>query len=77
MHHPTDSLAHTTAFVTPVVEHWLNMEYIRRAKPEWRRGLLACLFVCMYVCRYVFMCVRVCAHMCVHACVCVCVQCEN
>ena len=26
MHHPTDSIAHTTAFVTPVVEHWLEQE---------------------------------------------------
>ena len=26
MHHPTDSIAHTTAFVTPVVEHWLERE---------------------------------------------------
>ena len=26
MHHPTDRLAHTTAFVTPVVEHWLERE---------------------------------------------------
>ena len=24
MHHPTDRIAHTTAFVTPVVEHWLE-----------------------------------------------------
>ena len=24
MHHPTDSITHTTAFVTPVVEHWLK-----------------------------------------------------
>ena len=23
MHYPTDRIAHTTAFVTPVVEHWL------------------------------------------------------
>ena len=22
MHHPTDMIAHTTAFVAPVVEHW-------------------------------------------------------
>ena len=22
MHHPTDRIAHTTVFVTPVVEHW-------------------------------------------------------
>ena len=25
MHHPTDRIAHTTAFVTPVVEHWLDV----------------------------------------------------
>ena len=25
MHHPTDRIAHTTAFVTPVVEHWLKI----------------------------------------------------
>ena len=26
MHHPTDRIIHTTAFVTPVVEHWLERE---------------------------------------------------
>ena len=26
MHHPTDRIAHTTAFVIPVVEHWLERE---------------------------------------------------
>ena len=26
MHHPTDMLAHTTVFVTPVVEHWLKQK---------------------------------------------------
>ena len=26
MHHPTDRIAHTTAFVTPVMEHWLERE---------------------------------------------------
>ena len=26
MHHPTDTITHTTAFVTPVVEHWLERE---------------------------------------------------
>ena len=30
MHHPTDRIAHTTAFVTPVVEHWLEWE-----KAQW------------------------------------------
>ena len=24
MHHPTDRISHATAFVTPVVEHWLE-----------------------------------------------------
>ena len=26
MHHPTDRIEHATAFVTPVVEHWLERE---------------------------------------------------
>ena len=26
MQHPTDRISHTTAFVTPVVEHWLEWE---------------------------------------------------
>ena len=26
MHQPTESIVHTTAFVTPVVEHWLEWE---------------------------------------------------
>ena len=26
MHHPTDRITHTTAFVTPVVEQWLERE---------------------------------------------------
>ena len=26
MHHTTDGISHTTAFVTPVVEHWLERE---------------------------------------------------
>ena len=26
MHHTTDRITHTTAFVTPVVEHWLEQE---------------------------------------------------
>ena len=26
MHHPTDRIAHTNAFVTPVMEHWLERE---------------------------------------------------
>ena len=26
MHHPTDRIAHTAAFVAPVVDHWLERE---------------------------------------------------
>ena len=26
MHHPTDRITHTTAFVTPFMEHWLERE---------------------------------------------------
>ena len=26
MHRPTDRITHTTAFVTPVVEHWLERD---------------------------------------------------
>ena len=26
MHYPIDGIVHTTAFVTPVVEHWLKRE---------------------------------------------------
>ena len=35
MHHPTDRIAHTMAFVTPVVEHWLEREIgIRWETPQ-------------------------------------------
>ena len=26
MHHPTAMIAHTTAFVTPILDHWLERE---------------------------------------------------
>ena len=29
MHHPTDRITHTTAFVTPVMEHWLEREIVQ------------------------------------------------
>ena len=37
MHHPTDWIAHTTAFVTPVVEHWLEQEIAQWTHPmkDW------------------------------------------
>ena len=31
MHHPTDRLTHTTAFVTPVVEHWLERQFYKES----------------------------------------------
>ena len=33
MHHPTERIAHTTAFVTPVVEHWLEREIAQCVHP--------------------------------------------
>ena len=33
MHHPTDRITHTTAFVTPVVEHWLKREIAQWVHP--------------------------------------------
>ena len=33
MHHPTDRIIHTTAFVTPVVEHWLEREIAQWVHP--------------------------------------------
>ena len=35
-HHPTDRIAHTSAFVTPVVEHWLEREIAQWA--NWMEG---------------------------------------
>ena len=31
MHHPTHRIAHTTAFETPVVEHWLERDLSNEA----------------------------------------------
>ena len=47
MHHPTDRIAHTTAFVTPVVEHWLEREIAQLAiglKSNRRRYINQCFF---------------------------------
>ena len=37
MHHPTDRMTHTTAFVKPVVEHWLEREIAKWVHPmkDW------------------------------------------
>ena len=34
--HPTDRIAHTTAFVTPVVEHWLEREIASHLVALWK-----------------------------------------
>ena len=34
MYHPTDMIAHTKAFVTPVVEHWLE-RWLEREIAQW------------------------------------------
>ena len=33
MYHPLDRIAHTTALVTPVVEHWLEREIAQWVHP--------------------------------------------
>ena len=33
MNHPTDGITHTTAFVTPVMEHWLEREIAQWVHP--------------------------------------------
>ena len=38
MHHPRDRIAHTTAFVTPVVEHWLQREIAQWVHPTKDRS---------------------------------------
>ena len=40
-YHPTDTIAHTTAFVTPVVEHWLKEEIAQWVHHE---GLIVSVF---------------------------------
>ena len=34
MHHPTDRITYTTAFVTPVVEHLLEREIAQSGPPH-------------------------------------------
>ena len=34
MHHPTDRITHTTAFVTPVVDYWLEREIAHWVHPH-------------------------------------------
>ena len=38
MHHSTDRITHTTTFVTPVVEHWLEREIAQWVHPSKDRS---------------------------------------
>ena len=40
MHHPTERITHTTAFVTPVVEHWLEREIAQWVHRDNKRDIL-------------------------------------
>ena len=66
MHHPTDRIAHTTAFVTPVVEHWLEREMASTLESNYtsvnnrdnKINLNTSFSYVMYL--YVHACMRVC-----------------
>ena len=69
MYHPTDKITHTTAFITPVVGHWLEREIA-----QWVHVcgfLYVCEYICVYVCVYMCVgCVYVCVCVCLYVCVC-------
>ena len=44
MHHPTDRITYTTAFVTPVVEHWLEREIT-----QWVHSAVVFSYSCSYI----------------------------
>ena len=48
MHHPTERIAHT-AFVTPVVEHWLGREIVFAGRFRFHPTLILILFKRMSV----------------------------
>ena len=59
IHHPTDRLAHTRAFVAPIVEHWLEWEIAQWVHQEWSirqihrnhdRTLLPRSYISLYLC---------------------------
>ena len=47
MHHPTDRIAHTTAFVTPVLSSNVVVVVIFDVGP-------VCLFVCLYLLSFLY-----------------------
>ena len=69
IHHPTERIIHTTAFVTQVVEHWLEREiapWVHPHDPSYHeRTLLPSLTIsipCMNACMYVCVCMHVCMY---------------
>ena len=44
MNHPTDRIAHTMAFVTPVVEHWLENKITQWVHIKVREDDRTCYF---------------------------------
>ena len=50
MHHPTYRIAHTTTFVTPVVEHWLEREIAQYVTgPEFAENVKLVDLILTYV----------------------------
>ena len=45
MHHSTDWIKHTTAFVTPVMEHWLEQEIAQDKLTKQAAIVLVMVFV--------------------------------
>ena len=51
MHHPIDMIVHTTAFVTPVVEHWLEREiaqWVKSMHAHLKTNMISEVNVSMY-----------------------------
>ena len=68
MHHPTDRIAHSTAFVIPVVEHWLEREIAQWVHPrDVRRHKLyttcARFYMLIYTCENIRSDLRGCARL--------------
>ena len=39
MHHSTDRIVHTTVFLIPIVEHWLELEIAQWVHQEGRKEM--------------------------------------
>ena len=65
MHHPTDRIAHTTAFVTPVVEHWLKRN--ERKEQIIYAWMYTYIQINMHALTHTYM--HTCMHTYMHACI--------